>query len=75
MALALNKLEKQSATWQKVSAYIESEIAALAKANEATLCPDDTNIIRGRIRALRKQLIDLSPPELDVPDELAPYSS
>lgn len=71
----LAKHERESTIWQKVVGYINTEIERLQRSNESLLGPEETNLLRGRIAALRKQLNDLDPPAIDAPEEPTPYDS
>lgn len=58
----LSDSEKLSATWLKVVAFVNEEIASAQITLEAANNPDVTNWARGRISMLRK-LLTLAEPE------------
>ncbi len=45
--------EKRSPLWTKLYAYLQRELDNSRKANDAILPNDETNQLRGRIRALK----------------------
>jgi hypothetical protein len=54
--MILQAHELQSTVWQKVREEIELQIATLRQRNEGDLDLNETNRVRGQIRALRNLL-------------------
>ena len=67
----LTKGDLQTAVWQKLSKYLEAELAALRKRNDKSL-PDDGNMrLRERIAAVKDLLaLGEDKPVLPSEDEL-----
>ena len=54
--MKLTEFDKQSATWTKLKAHIESEIDILRQRNDADSDPIATAKLRGRIFELKRML-------------------
>lgn len=54
--MKLTKDERQSALWQKISAYLEDNLQRLRIKNDGDKSPEETAKLRGQIVAVKKFL-------------------
>ena len=70
MTMTFTDDDRQSPTWKRLRAHIETQIAALREKNDSeSLTPEKTAALRGEIKALKKLLALENPaPAIVVPD-------
>ena len=64
----LSPSDRQSAVWQKLKPYLDAQLEALRRKNDADLAPEKTQRLRGRIAAV-KDLLSLGTDTPTAPSE------